>query len=918
MPDPISTTLGKIAVSIVVSTLKSGYKAMTTIPPFRNAATQTQDKFPDLIIEPALAKWCGSDAFGDVLSAVKVGEAAIANDLLVKSFIEVGEFYVAENCQALAEQVLTLFFQNLEAEIIRSTDGLVAVARQQLILHEQTRDVIRDTVNPITDELASIKASLTAMHSSLPDVSDSENSIEERIYHARIEEARNILEAGKPKTARERLEILRKEIEKKNPSKSLLYRIATNLGSCAIQLDDNETAIREVEFAYRLEPENPVAISNASTAALLQNKPELAMELAAKAREKAPRDSVAMSNYIHALFTLGKLAEISGLLESNEWIKKDVNCCFTIGYHLFETNRYEEAESHLRAAIASDPDVPEPRVLALLAHSLIRPAQLRYSGGPVLNWRFPPEFFARLREVVHLLSRAITLQQSSEDRRFLELAYLLRADARRMSGDDTGAIADCDAVLTEAPHDQTVYQIKALALLHLRQAGEATECFEKVTDATLRDKMLVPMATAYLAAGAEGKAIDLVTPHWKSDSNDPKQVQFASLLISAHGQRHETDTVENIIAQLRSKWPSQPDALCAIGRHRKRQGKLQEAIGLLSEALSCCTSENQDLTALELADLYYADNQFAKAADLYGSVADTTSANEITERYVVCLYNAGSLKEAFDLSVKIRNDGVPIPIISQVEAKVLIEMGDLPKAQSLLERLANLNPTIFEYRIEAAECAIRQGQSQRASEMLSVITVGALKGNSRLLMRVAQLRALLEMPEVIQFAYAARRSGFADPKMHGTYLQLFSSRKTDSKEFTCDGVAVDCSVTIDGPEGPILQIPLTRPRHSMSVALSSASCAFSWPICGIPSDVSRISRISRLKDQNAGWMGLVRRSSGTSRQTKNQKSQIKIKNAQFTVVQTVLILPWYFFQNHLCRFRSHRLFPCPDRKNRWR
>jgi hypothetical protein len=51
---------------------------------------------------------------------MRAGWARSQDDKLVDAFIKVGEFYTAESSRVDAAQVLTLFFETLEAEMIRS------------------------------------------------------------------------------------------------------------------------------------------------------------------------------------------------------------------------------------------------------------------------------------------------------------------------------------------------------------------------------------------------------------------------------------------------------------------------------------------------------------------------------------------------------------------------------------------------------------------------------------------------------------------------------------------------------------------------------------------------------------------------------------------------------------------------------
>ena len=206
----------------------------------------------------------------------------------------------------------------------------------------KTQEVVQQMGQGVVQAFSSGLQELQATLKSLSDKAG-EPEIRERIYHDRVEQTRNLLESGKPKTARGMLEKLREEITNLNVSKSLLFRIATNIGSCALQLDDEATAIREIELAFQIDPENPKALTNLSVVAMLKNQPQQALELAERARVLTLQDSNATSNYIQALFALGRESELEKLIGDERWIEKDANCCFAIGTLFFNRGRFTDA-----------------------------------------------------------------------------------------------------------------------------------------------------------------------------------------------------------------------------------------------------------------------------------------------------------------------------------------------------------------------------------------------------------------------------------------------------------------------------------------------------------------------------------------------------------------------------------------------
>jgi hypothetical protein len=91
----------------------------------------------------------------------------------------------------------------------------------------KTQDAIRETGQTVVGQIQELSA---LVRQKLLSDSTAEFEVREKIYHARIEQSRKLMEGGQPKTARRLLVELRSGLSSSNPSKALLFRIATNIG----------------------------------------------------------------------------------------------------------------------------------------------------------------------------------------------------------------------------------------------------------------------------------------------------------------------------------------------------------------------------------------------------------------------------------------------------------------------------------------------------------------------------------------------------------------------------------------------------------------------------------------------------------------------------------------------------------------
>jgi tetratricopeptide (TPR) repeat protein len=790
MNELIAGKITQLLVTVTVSQLKAMCRKALKPQIFESALNGTQLAHPKLESGPALRQWCESDQFGDLLTTVQKQGQSHPNGAIVRSFIEVGNFYHAEQTESAAEELLNTFFRLLEAEVLRSPDAIVALAGLQRNLSAEGIQAIERAESGI---LAVVNDRSERLEALIQDSSIRPQAIQEHKFHARIDDARELLRSAYPKAAFDRLTAIRQEVTSSNPSQSILFRIATNLGCCALHLGDEPRAIEELTFAYKLEPENPKAIVNASLVALLKREPDEALRLAEIGRERTPHDSIATAHYIRALFALQRDAEAMALRDAEPWIREDSDCCRMIGTCLLQQHRFSEAEPYLRTALARKPDsVPAAMNLAQV---LMHPTDAHMIGETFLSWRLPAGFVSRLKEALSLLDGLIGMH--TDDRRNHGICLSFRANVRRMLGEEGSAIEDCKLALTYVPNDSFALQIMGLSYLRADNYGESIKSFEAVSDERTKLQCSVPLATAYMHAGKPELTVPILEA-WVASSSDPETLlDTADLLLCAYEKLGQAELAQRLIERLRKEWSEHPTALSAIGRHLNRRGETDEAIRLLTEALVNADGPVRDFIALNLAEYYYAASQFAKAVDLYGSVADLERDDAVTRCYLVCLYKTGMHREALRLAQRIRNGGTPAAVVGEIEAELLLKIGDLPEAQALFEGLSNQMPDRPTHRLNAVMCAMRRGKTEVAQRLLSEVQFENIRQDGGALIEVAKLRAHLGMKEVLRFAYQARRMAYDDPEVHAAYVGLFLRRERDGEIPSPVTVGCDCTVRLD-------------------------------------------------------------------------------------------------------------------------
>jgi tetratricopeptide (TPR) repeat protein/transcription elongation GreA/GreB family factor len=604
-----------------------------------------------------------------------------------------------------------------------------------------------------------------------------------------LDAARDLLNQGRPRAARLILDELRKELASKSASAQLLFRIATNLGACALQFNEYETANKEFAVALSYQPASVKGLANCALAKLLLGRPEDALLLSKQACQIDRRDPHATSNFIRALHELNRSGDVETLLRDEPWILEVPTCALTLANIRYEQGRYSDAESLARGFLHRSPD--EAQSLVLVAQAIITPIQKELNDDPPLRWRIPEQTQNRLLEAEMLLTNAADLLRHHDTPARFHAALARRGVVRIMLGRYEDALTDCDRVLADNPTHEQALGNKAILLLKLDRTNDSIKILERLKS---EPESHIPLALAYVDNKEPEKAIAILRPMFEPEKHGDLQFQIADTLLSAYNLSPNEPAAEEIIRSISEKWPNDARGLAAIARYRRRQGRNEDAIALLREALAYANDNLHDLIALQLADIYYSLDRHSEAADLYGEIVDKTSDNPITRKYLVSLFNAGSFRETLILAQALRGNNDAIPVITELEGLVMQYIGDLDRAIELFEKLSQVEPRKVIHRIRIVLLHLRRGNRAAAQNLLSNIQPGDVS-DGQTLIQVAQARALLRMTGILPFAYRARRLDPRNPEVHLGYVGLLLRREVlDKALFEADQIVPGCTV----------------------------------------------------------------------------------------------------------------------------
>lgn len=796
----IGSLFTSILSRLAIDAGKSGIKKFFEQTEVRRAITRTANEFGEaLVVEPALIKWSGSTDFVDLLDDITSGRTVMRDETLVDSFVGAGDFFDGESTRESAHKVLAAFGSHLYDELYKGKEGLSTLAGRNETLHLETRKEVRNDLSRQSDRVISevTERVREALRETIqPIAADSSTTGEEQVFYTRIDEAIKLLRKGKAEVARSMLQELRAEEKTQGAPVNVHFRIAANLGACALQLDDPQTASTELRTALSLKPNHHHALSYASLAAMVRGEREDALDYSERSCPPEENDPDIIANRIRVLHWAGKAEEIEQLLRDKPWVAEDKACSFVLGLACLNDGDYAGAEACLRTSLRAKED--NPYAHRLLAESIIIPLDEEMLKNAPLPWRVSPEVRGRVEETERELTRSSELFEKFDNRARLHEALIQRAHVRGLLGRFDEAVEDCDRVLADDRKNGEALSFKGQLLMMAGDTDQAIKAFGKIEDEDERRKAALAMAHAFSRKGQDDEVISTLSEYWRPGEHERRQLILADLLIEAYHRKGDAETVRSILRSLEETWRDEPEALMVMARQRRREGLVGEAAESMRRALERASGNGRDRITLELADLYFDEGEWRQAAELYDRIVDRSVDNPVLRKFLVSLFNSGALRQAFTLSQQIRAGGEAIPVISDIEAQLLEHTGHLEPARELFEQLSRLEPQKIWHRLRVSNLYSRAGKMEEAKAVIAGIGYDEIKDDPRALLRVAALRQFFGLGDFLPLAYRARRIDPANPKTHLGYVQVFLSRGAEvAAELSPEVVGVDCAVRLE-------------------------------------------------------------------------------------------------------------------------
>lgn len=610
-------------------------------PNFKRVATRGKNqKGIDLIgardrdPQKPVAVQCKLKTKGD-----KLGEAAVRSDVARALAIRppLTELYVATTASDdLAYDILALTLRQEQAALGRMIDIQIwgwdelqrrirgdrvalnafdpdhsASTAQLIAITTETRDTgdaNRATISGLADQSAQILQAVGSLAATFAGSDSASRLAVDAVLNAQIDQIRDLLNSGKPRTALTMLETLEQTLTPQH-SAAVRARVKANRGFACLKLDDTRAAGELLLQAWTLDPGDRKIRANRVLGLALAGEPDRALAEARSLLEEDPAwEAVAAMAYVAA--ELGAAGDPDEFVSTALWQAEEV-APVRIGML-----RRRGGNSWQEEAAAAHARWPENGPLARVAGEALLEAAIaaRAAGsaaaadGDDANAAEAGAWNERLETAAVLLQRhwdEVRVYEMAADKNWLGVGLNL-ISAYRLLRDGPAAERVTSQALTLAPDDDdTLIAAAHVDLMHDRDDA-AIARVATVADSAARTLVLL---LAYASKQDWPAILALATPERGEAIPGYDRQLFDTTLLRARAETGATDDLVSDIEALLTRWPDSMGILVAATEIARRHAP-DLAAALSDRMLAALGPDTHQVERWMMAELALHDDDY--------------------------------------------------------------------------------------------------------------------------------------------------------------------------------------------------------------------------------------------------------------------------------------------------------------------
>jgi cellulose synthase operon protein C len=566
----------------------------------------------------------------------------------------------------------------------------------------------------------------TGVEASAGSSSDPRRAVESEALHAQIDQLRDIKNEGDPAIAHRKLEALLPKIDQA-ATPFAYFRVVTTLAACSLDLGRSDEAKAGFEEAYRLQPDDVLAVTNLALVRLLEGEHQEAFDLATAAIKKGGYPT-------HTLTILiGASARLNPDVTPEELVpERDLGTAaadFSIAEFYRVTNNRIWIDKAIEGATSHPDDTSFRR---LHAHAVLEAAttdkQFVQGGQSRVS-------VADVAKVAETLRRDVEAKLAGglADKEDLANEAANVAIAYRVIGDFRPAIALLENVLAYTGHQPNV-----IRLLGLLQGLADDEPAAIKTLAAIPEDGEAQLLRAEMV-GRDDPAAALDQVRCLPESIIPSHHRTTRWLVAANLALAARDEValNEALEHIRADAEVAPYADVLDARRQSNAGVPADEIARkLSDVADKLTPDTPFAVRISIAKALQSYDADLKASRVLDGTVELGRDTEATRLYLEVLTAGGRDKDFLSAVEQVPNEMLDDAQVVWLRAVHAFNRGDLNAAEKFARQLRALHPNDLRSLMLLLETLVRRRRDPAIKEILNSrvedSAVGTLKDRIRL------------------------------------------------------------------------------------------------------------------------------------------------------------------------------------------
>ena len=651
----------------------------------------------------------------------------------------------------------------------------------------------------------------------------------EAALDAEIDQYRDILRDGKPKTALGLCDALLLRVHN-TASGRIVFRIKANIGHCHLLLGDNVRAAHWLSEAFVHAPAEPKAIANKALSILLQERFKQAYEYGYSELQQDPTNQWLAPYVIQAIARCEDLDDPLSKIPEELREQEDIQTAYV--HFLRYRNRLPDWWIAARAASAAHPD--HKILLQFKAEADLD--EVGHTKELEHGARLSPEVREKVGSATKILRDLWEKRRLSEFPGLIDniVACCNLLAAYTLLGKTTEAFEVAKQAISIAPDDKNVIERAAIAAIEAGDYGFAEPLLPKLpqsADATLVKFQFYTHQADWSKITEIAKEANRVPEHER-----PSLItmgRLAALMAVARGNK-DHDELKAIL----DATPDDIRSYVSVSQFAHRLGILEISDEAYGRAVTLAQKQRNALGILMLARLAGQREDWRTIIDLLDNYVELNIDSEELSLLATAFVNENpTRKRALAFFSNLDPSILSLPVYRTAYGLLQSKRGDLPAAAEAFERVLSDKPTNLTALRNLCSVYFRQERSDRSSlikKRLEQITLSDLKGPAEDKMALTHiLREIGESRRALEWAYEIVRSNRNDPNVALAYFGLIIGHGDTIEIPPANVIGADTWVSLKNNLGETQNLLIENGPDRPADGVYSPSHAFVTPALGL-------------------------------------------------------------------------------------